>query len=98
MSDDVDGQGTLRTALRAIRVVDGQWIVVNDEDGGALCRGFPVGIGYVYYEPIAWLTFKGAQEWIMTGTVGELQERTTNLNIGFRKGIVDLPQWKQEES
>jgi hypothetical protein len=65
-----------------------KWIVLREKDLAVLCESvkkFP----YIVYFPIKWTNYQACEEWVKTGSIGEIQEDFSNLNIGFVKSFVE---------
>jgi len=53
-----------------------------------LCVGTEPGRCWTYYEPVKWKTFAGAEKWVLTGYMAQIQEGYTILDCGFRTAII----------
>jgi hypothetical protein len=96
LNDTVNGSGTKRVWLRPLRLHD-QWTVIDDVHFTVLCVGVQVSSGYIYYEPIFFKDCQRAEDWITSGSVGQLQESFSELNVGFQAGLIAPPNWKKYE-
>jgi hypothetical protein len=65
---------------------DFRWVIVHKNK--ILCQGMK-RYPFIIYSPILWKDHKAAKEWIESGSIGELQESFSNLNVSFSKNFLE---------
>jgi hypothetical protein len=70
------------------------WIVMDIRNGKVLCEStdsrFTESVKYYVHFPIEWKIYSDCVEWIKSGTIGDIQEGTQNLHIGFENKFLKL--------
>ena len=66
---------------------DFSWVIVHEDK--ILCQGIKK-YPFIIYHPIIWKDHKAAEVWIESGSIAEIQESFTNLNIGFHKTFLEF--------
>ena len=98
LTKTANGNPVLRSNLSPSPFIgcDDELIIVDPETCTVLCHGIQLSWGMIFYPMI--FTPEQARRWIAEGTIGQLQEGLSNLNVGFTSVLVKPPRWKTDSS